>query len=273
MAAPTDLGLEVAAALDAAEWAGELVRREYRTFAAIPDAPVSISTHVDQAAQELILDFLHARFPNDALRAEEDTPGLDGVLPDGPRVWVVDPIDGTRGFAKKTGQFSVMIGLLIDGRPVVGVVLEPALDRTTYAWVGGGCWYKVGDGTSVRCTVSRRPAAEAVLTQSWARTGQSNRPVRALAPAKVVETYSGGVKLAQVARGEADVYANTYETFYDWDICAGHVLVAEAGGRVTDLGGDPIVYSGERFAQKNGLLATNGLWHDWAVERLAAVPS
>lgn len=273
MTAPTDLGREVSAALDAAEWAAELIRREYEHFAAVPDAPVSISTHVDKASQELILAYLHERFPADALRAEEDTPGLERVPHDGRRVWVVDPIDGTRGFAKKTGQFSVMVGLLIDGEPAVGVVAEPAQNRTTYAWAGGGCWFKVGDGTSVRCTVSRRTAAEAVLTQSWSKPGQPSRPVRALAPARVVETYSGGVKLAQVARGDADVYANVYETFFDWDICAGHVLVTEAGGRVTDLAGNPIAYSGERFAQKRGLLATPGPWHAAAVARLAAVPT
>lgn len=273
MSSPLDLGQEVSAALEAADLAGELIRREYATFAAIPDAPVSISTHVDKASQELILNFLHAEFPHDALRAEENTPQLARVPNDGRRVWVVDPIDGTRGFAKKTGQFSVMIGLLVDGEPVVGVVMEPVQDRATYAWTGGGCWYKVGDGTSVGCRVSRRGAGTAVLTQSWSKPGVPSRPVRALAPAHVIETYSGGVKLAQVARGDADVYANVYETFYDWDICAGHLLVTEAGGRVTDLSGNPVTYSGDRFAQTRGLLATNGVFHDAAVRNLAAVPS
>lgn len=273
MSSPLDLGREVSAALEAADLAADLVRREYRTFAAIPDAPVSISTHVDKASQDLILGYLHDLFPNDALCAEESTAGLAKATHRGRRVWVVDPIDGTRGFAKKTGQFSVMIGLLVDGEPAVGVVAEPAQERTTYAWVGGGCWYLVADGTSVRCHVSRRPLRDAVLTQSWSKPGQPSRPVRALAPAGVVETYSGGVKLAQVARGDADVYANVYETFFDWDICAGHVLVTEAGGRVTDLGGEPIRYAADRFAQTRGLLATNGVFHDDAVRALAAVPA
>lgn len=273
MSSPLDLGREVSAALEAADLAAELIRREYRNFAAVPDAPVSISTHVDKASQDLILDYLHDRFPADALCAEESTAGLAKVAHRGNRVWVVDPIDGTRGFAKKTGQFSVMIGLLVDGEPAVGVVAEPVQQRTTYAWVGGGCWYMVADGTSVRCHVSRRPLRDAVLTQSWAKPGEASRPVRALAPSSVVETYSGGVKLALVARGDADVYANVYETFYDWDVCAGHVLVTEAGGRVTDLRGGPIHYAADRFAQTRGLLATNGVFHDEAVRALAAVPT
>ena len=270
MTSTTDLGWELTAAMEAAEQAGALILREYEHFAAIPDAPVSISTHVDKASQELILDLLHKRFPNDALCAEEATAALEKVPHTGPRVWVVDPIDGTRGFARKTGQFSVMIGLLIDSQPVLGIVMEPALDRYTYAWAGGGCWTRVGDGTSVRCSVSSRAnLSGCVLTQSWSKPGQPTRPVRALEPKGVIETYSGGVKLAIVARGEADLYANTYDRFFDWDVCAGHILVTEAGGQVTDLKGDPIVYQASDFAQSRGLLATNSRLHAETVAKLA----
>jgi 3'(2'), 5'-bisphosphate nucleotidase len=261
---------ELAAALEAAAAAADLIRREYQSFAAIPDAPASISTNVDKASQELILKFLHDRFPRDALCAEESIPGFEGVPKSGPRAWVVDPIDGTRGFAKKVGQFSVMIGLLANGKPVVGVVAEPVQDRVTYARAGGGCWAHVGEATAIRCLVSSRPAGEMILVQSWAKPGQTTKPVAALRPGRVVETYSGGVKLAMVARGEADVYANTYETFFDWDICAGHVLVTEAGGAVTDLAGGPIAYQAPDFSQRKGLLATNGQGHAEIVKKLAA---
>lgn len=261
---------ELSVALAVARRAGELIRREYETFAAIPDAPATISTHVDRASQELILSEMQAAFPTDAFCAEENTPALQGVPHLGPRAWVVDPIDGTRGFARKTGQFSTMIGFLLDGRPVVGVVLEPALGRITYASAGGGCWREDGGGPAERCRVSDRGVAEAVLVQSRSKPGEVSPRVRAVRPAGVIETYSGGVKLAHIARGEADIYANTYDRFYDWDICAGHVLVTEAGGRVTDLAGGEVTYQAADFAQTRGLLATNGPIHDETVRRLAA---
>jgi 3'(2'), 5'-bisphosphate nucleotidase len=267
----TDYRTELAAAREAAARASEYLRTEYEKFVAIPDAPVTISTHADKASQELILAFLHERFPDDALCAEESTPAFDAVPKVGRRTWVVDPIDGTRGFAKKTGQFSAMIGLLVDGQPVAGVVAEPAQHRSTFATVGGGCWTHADDEEPTRCRVSSRGFADLILAQSWLKTGMSPKPVRALTPARVIETYSGGVKLALVARGEADAYANVYETFSDWDICAGHLLVTEAGGSVTTLGGDAITYQGERFAQTRGLLATNGLIHTEAVLRLAGL--
>lgn len=261
---------ELADAREAARRASEYLRREYEAFAAIPDAPVTISTHADKAAQELILGFLHERYPGYALCAEEATPAFDAVPKAGPRAWVVDPIDGTRGFAKKLGQFSVMIALLIEGAPVVGVVAEPAQHRHTFAELGGGCWAHAEGAAPARCRVSARGPDELVLVQSHAKTGMSPRPVRALAPKRVIETYSGGVKLAAVARGEADVYANTYETFCDWDIAAGHLLVTEAGGTVTDLSGAPVAYQAPDFKQTRGLLATNGVVHAVAAARLAA---
>src|SRR5262249_55590905 len=133
----------------------------------------------------------------------------------GDRLWVVDPIDGTRGFAMKNGEFSVMVAFVDRGRIAVGVVLEPAHDRLTYAVRGGGCWRRDGGGEPSACRVSAaRALADATLTQSRSRNPEKpSGAAGALGPARVVETYSAGIKLALVARGEADVYVNTYNAF------------------------------------------------------------
>src|SRR5438270_790846 len=124
---------ELEVALEAARKAGLYLNDEYERFQAIADAPADISTHADRQSQEIVLQYLHDAFPADGLRAEEKTPTLARVGESGSRLWIVDPIDGTRGFARKTGEFSVMIALAVDGKAVVGVVLEPALGRSTYA--------------------------------------------------------------------------------------------------------------------------------------------
>ncbi len=90
----------------------------------------------------------------------------------------------------------------------------------------------------------------------------------ALNPARIVESYSAGIKLALVARGEADLYLNTYDAFHDWDICAGHLLVTEAGGMVTGIKGEELKYGLPGAWQRAGLLATNGKLHPVAVERI-----
>lgn len=263
---------ELRIALEAASQAAERIRRDYESFVPIPDAPASISTETDRASQEIILQHLCHSFPDDALCAEEATPTLASAKREAPRMWIVDPIDGTRGFVTKNGEFSVMIGLVVNRQLAVGVVLEPVLDRVTYATFGGGCWTRVGDEQPTPCRVSQVDRlSNASLVQSHSRSKEPAGPVKALQPARLIEKYSAGVKLALVARGEGELYVNTYPQFHDWDICAGHLLVTEAGGSVTTLKGEAIGYGAPGHKQFGGLLATNGKVHAEAVRLLSAV--
>lgn len=262
---------ELEVALEAAELAGSFLRKAYQSLQAIPDAPASITTEADRQAQEIILTRILKSYPADALCAEEETPTVAEALHLGPRLWVVDPIDGTRGFARKNGEFSVMIAFVDHGEMAAGVVLQPATSRITYSYKGGGCLRCDREGTLMHCTVNNvKELKNATLTQSHSKNkGQYSPLVQALAPARVVESYSAGIKLALVARGEADLYLNTYDAFHDWDICAGHLLVLEAGGKVTGLKGEELQYGLPGALQKHGLLATNGLIHEEALHRIA----
>ncbi|HMF11893.1 MAG TPA: inositol monophosphatase family protein [Gemmataceae bacterium] len=264
---------ELDAALDAARQAGLKLKTLYEDFKAIPNAPADISTEADRQSQEIVLKLLRAKFPGDAFCAEEETASLAGMPRVGSRLWIVDPIDGTRGFARKNGEFSVMIGFVERGRPVVGVVLEPAKDRVTYAIAGGGCWRRDGAERAAPCQVTTTANLSATtLTQSHSRDpNKRSKETEALNPARIVETYSAGIKLAQVARGEADIYLNTYENFHDWDIAAGHVLVTEAGGTVTGLKGQELRYGEAGAWQRHGLLGTNGKIHAAAVAALSTI--
>ncbi len=259
---------ELEAALAAAQAASVYLADAYARFQAIPDAPANISTAADRQSQEIILRALRHAFPTDALCAEETTATLKEVAQTGERIWIVDPIDGTRGFARKNGEFSVMIGFVEKGQIGVGVVAQPAVGRLTYAVRGQGCWRQDVGQAPVRCTVT--PIEElrmCTLTQSRSREpGKRSRWVDALEPAHIVESYSAGIKLALIARGEADIYLNTYEAFHDWDICAGHILVLEAGGQVTGTGGETLEYGLPGAWQKYGLLATNGRLHAGALK-------
>ncbi len=264
---------ELEAALEAAEQAGKLILDAYRQFQAIPDAPIDISTEADRNAQEIILGHLKKHFPGDALCAEEQTVALRGVPSVGPRLWVVDPIDGTRGFARKNGEFSVMIAFVENGHLAVGVVLEPAKGRCTYASKGKGCWRKDGKDEPVACRVSTtKELSAAVMVQSHSRSPNvPSRMAQAIEPARVVETYSAGIKLALVARGEVDLYVNDYTQFHDWDIAAGHLLVTEAGGVVTGLHGENLHYGLPEAWQRFGLLGSNGHVQAEALQRLEGV--
>jgi 3'(2'), 5'-bisphosphate nucleotidase len=263
---------ELEIALDAAHAASQLLLREYEAFQVIPDAPANITTDADRQSQEIILQTIRRAFPDDALCAEEATTTLQDATHRGARLWIVDPIDGTRGFARKNGEFSVMIGYVENGQIAVGVVAQPAVQRLTYAVQGQGCWRLDGSATKpTRCQVTAVDTLRlCTLTQSRSREpNRRSKWVDALMPAKIVESYSAGIKLALVARGEADIYLNTYEAFHDWDICAGHILVLEAGGRVTGTDGQTLKYGLSGAWQKHGLLATNGPLHPLALDVIA----
>lgn len=262
---------ELNAALEAARIAGEYILREYEAFEIIPDAPADISTEVDHRSQDLILDHLVSRFPDDGYRAEEATPTLKSLTHERERLWVIDPIDGTRGFAKKNGEFAVMIGFMQQDVIVLGVVLEPVSGIVTYAARGQGCWQMPLNATQpVRSAVSTCSSlAEARLITSHVRPGTSLASlVQALQPREHVESYSAGVKLARVARGEADAYLNDYPAFRDWDICAGQILVEEAGGCVSELRGTPVRYRREGAWQRGGLVAGTREVHAQMIQRL-----
>jgi 3'(2'), 5'-bisphosphate nucleotidase len=262
---------ELAAALEAARLAADFCRREYASFVPIPNAPVTISTHVDHGAQEIILTHLRAAFPAYGVVAEEKTPAAENPPTGDAHCWVVDPIDGSRGFAMKNGEFSVMIGLTRGDRVVLGVVSEPVADRVTFAIDGQGCFVQRGDLAPERCRVTATAElSDSVLTQSHSKPGAPPKGVVVtLTPGRVHETYSAGVKLALVARGEADLYVNDYLNFHDWDICAGDILVTEAGGAVSLFSGDRVTYGGRGAKQRRGMVATNGVLQAEVVRRLS----
>jgi 3'(2'), 5'-bisphosphate nucleotidase len=273
---------ELAVALEAVQQAERAILEEYARFQVIANAPADISTDADRLSQDLILKHLQEAFPDDALCAEETTEDFADVPQTGSRVWIVDPIDGTRGFARKNGEFSIMVALVEQGLMALGVVSEPAKNRLTYAVQGGSCWKQDGEpgcvgarSEPIRCHVSIfQELSQSALVQSHSRNpDKPSRMVKALRPARVIETYSAGIKLAMIARGEADIYLNTYDAFHDWDICAGHILVEEAGGRVTGLAGQELHYGLPGAWQRHGLLASNGQLHDAALQALASIPN
>src|SRR5438445_13365157 len=111
---------ELRAALDAVRLAGQAILEDYARFEVVPDAPASITTESDRRSQEIILQCLRKVFPADGFCAEEKTHTLAQAAQTGPRLWIIDPIDGNRGFARKMGEFSVLVDLFDHGELGVG---------------------------------------------------------------------------------------------------------------------------------------------------------
>ena len=227
-------------------------------------------TAADRRANALICAALAERFPDVPIVAEESHPEKFRGFASAPRVLFVDPLDGTREFIARNGEFAVMIGLLEGARAVAGVVHAPEARRS---WVGAleaGAWRVEPDGRWLPVRVSSESdlgRARLVASRSH-RSASLQRALTALGAASVRALGSAGLKGAEVAQASAEAYVDTGPGTKRWDACAIDALVTAAGGRVTDTLGAPIDYRGPDLANRRGLLVTNGLVHDAILARL-----
>ena len=262
-----ELGAELAAALELARAAGVVVMQlrggELGVEMKTGDEPVTIA---DKRASEVIVDGLLARFPHDPVVSEE-APTVEGVL-GSPRVWLVDPIDGTKDFIRGSDGFSVMIGLARMGKPQLGVVYQPALDRTFFATPDGGAHVLAGDALQPLAVSTVASAGDARLVASAShRSPDIDRVKQTLGIDNEQNIGSIGVKLCLIALGVRDLYVNPQAKTKVWDTCGPEAILVRAGGRLTDLFGDPINYG--ELRQPRGLVASNRHVHDEVIAKLA----
>ncbi|MCC6745965.1 MAG: 3'(2'),5'-bisphosphate nucleotidase CysQ [Acidobacteria bacterium] len=228
-------------------------------------------TAADRAANALIVEELASVFPDDGILAEE-TPDSTGRLRHD-RLWVIDPMDGTKEFIKKNGEFSVMIGLAIDGIAKVGAVYQPTRDRLFYGTVGTGA-FVIQDGTEpVHLEVSdiTDTSAMSVAVSRSHRSPEIDAVRSALGIEREVRSGSVGLKVGLICERHCDLYIHPSPQTKQWDSCAPEAILAAAGGRMTDLRGNPFVYNRTDLYNRHGILATNGRVHDRILERVAEV--
>ncbi len=227
------------------------------------DEPV---TEADQVADALVAGGLRSAFPHDGLLTEESEDDLSRLGKE--RVWIVDPLDGTAEFINRTGEFSVQIALAIGGRPALGVVAQPARGRLFYAVRGQGA-HLLEDGRSERLHVSdERALGRMRLVVSRSHLSPFIEAAReALGIAHAHRAGSVGIKVSLVAQGAYDLYLATTIS-KEWDFCAPHILLAEAGGVLTDLCGAELAYNKADTSLCSGLVASNGQAHEQIVQAL-----
>jgi 3'(2'), 5'-bisphosphate nucleotidase len=226
-------------------------------------------TAADREANELIVTRLQKEFPDDGILAEESIDSEHRLEKD--RVWLIDPMDGTKNFIARNGEFAVQIGLAVGGESVLGVVYAPVRGVLYRAARNGGAWMESGDKAAARISVSKRTKpGEMILTSSRShRSPRMGRVVSAFGFKNDLQRGSVGVKIGLIAEQQADLYLHLSPSTKQWDTCAPEAILAEAGGRLTDLFGQPLRYNGRRIDNRNGVVATNGAAHDMVIENLA----
>lgn len=251
MPQPFAIELDIASRL--ARLAGEAAMRFYLTATAERGTESSPVTAADRAANQLIVEGLRVEFPDDAILSEElaDSGERLGAR----RLWIVDPLDGTKEFLARNGEFSIMIGLAVDGEAVLGVVYLPDGDELFAAARGAGAWLE-RHGERVR--LSRADVGDRPLRLVGSRSHAEPLLLalqQALGITDVEPCGSVGVKCSRIATGRRDLYVHPVPYLKEWDTCAPEVVLREAGGHVTDCLGGPLRYNKPDPRQPHGILA------------------
>lgn len=255
----------VARCIALARAAGAAIMAVYaRDFAVEAKADASPLTEADMAAHHLIVAGLQALDAHIPVLSEESAAIAWDVRRQWQRYWLVDPLDGTREFVKRNGEFTVNIALIDGDAPVFGVVYAPALDELVYATRGGGAFLRQAHGDiALAC---RRPASTP-LRVAASRSHLDERTQAMLARMGGSEHFGLGssLKFLRIAQGRADVYPRFGPTS-EWDTAAAQCVLEAAGGVVLGLDGQPL-----RYNQKDSLLNPDFIalgdsrlpWQEW----------
>jgi 3'(2'), 5'-bisphosphate nucleotidase len=261
---PEQLADWLPAVIDIADAAGREIMRIYQTaFNVTLKHDRSPLTEADLAAQGIIAAGLAALTPEIAMLGEESPMPQFAQRRDWRRLWLVDPLDGTREFVKRNGEFTVNIALVEASEPVLGVVFAPARAVLYAAARGCGAFRRDADGnrTRIHATQSAPPTlrilgsrshGDAVLDRMLARLGKHERI-----------SIGSALKFGLLAEGSGDLYVRRGATS-EWDTAAGQAVVLEAGGCVVDLAGAPLRYNARDDLVNPSFMAYADRSRDWA---------
>ena len=258
--------VEIEEIIDLAKKAGGKILEIYaEDFSVGEKSDQSPITKADLASEKIIVKNLQKY--GIPILSEETADDKERLKSD--YVWLVDPLDGTADFIQKTGEFSVMIGLVEKGQPIWGVIFEPVSGKCYFAEKDGGA-YGEKEGRQEKLSVS----PENDLTDfrmSISRNHLLPEEIRIfgeLRMKKKITMGSAGLKLCRIASGESEVYINSSDRTSEWDTCAGLIILQEAGGKVTDMEGNALTYNNENTKHRKGYVASNGTNHDEIIDAL-----
>lgn len=237
---------ELMLAKEAALQAGEVIyhyyeSKNYTVEEKSEDHPVTIA---DKEANQIIRRKILNAFPRDAWLSEEDAD--DGLRLNRERVWIVDPLDGTKDFICGNPEFTVSIALVIDNQPVVGVIYNPVTKELFWAAKGQGTFLNDDE----RLTVLSHPGEK--LIQVLASRSEHHRGEWEIYKNyfEIIPRGGAAYKMGLVAKGEGHA-CFTLKPKNEWDVCAGHLLVEEAGGVVTFVSGETVLYNQRNTSFQN----------------------
>mgnify|MGYP001826232859 CR=1 FL=1 len=248
---------DIADAARIARGAGSILMEVYATdFSVAYKAKADPVTEADTRANAYIVGELRQVFPDDGIVAEESPDRSAALL--GGRCWYVDPVDGTKEFVARNGEFAVMLGLAVEGVATLGVVYQPVTDKLYAGVVGHGATLEQhGAVRELRVSEVADPRQLRLVVSRSHRNRAVNAVISKLGILEEQQTGSVGLKAGLIAERQADLYLHISDKSSLWDACGPEAVLRAAGGRFTDIAGRPFRYGGTDMRNRSGILACN----------------
>ena len=200
--------------------------------------------------------------------SEEDID--DKTRLDNEKIWIIDPLDGTQDFVNKTDEFSILVGLVENHAPVMGLVYLPIKKILYLAEKGMGAfcydlqkWEKI----SVR---KMKELENCLALVSRHHLSDTEKKMLDYLTIRNIGKIGSALKVMEISAGRADIYLSaTRNKLSQWDTCGPNCIISEAGGKMTDISGHALIYNTETIKHENGLLVTNGFVHEKAVSKIS----
>lgn len=235
--------VNTATLVEIAKLAGEAILAVYqRDFSVEQKADQSPLTEADLAAHRLIVAALQRLTPDIPVLSEESADIPYATRRQWVRYWLVDPLDGTREFIRRNGEFTVNIALIEQGKPRQGVVYAPVTGDCYFADMAQGAWKTDADGTTRPIQVSKPSQRPMRVVASRSHAGDSLKGLLEKIGEHTLISIGSSLKLCLIAEGAADFYPRLGPTS-EWDTAAAQAVIEAAGGRLTDLQLKPLVYN------------------------------
>ncbi|MCP5175853.1 MAG: 3'(2'),5'-bisphosphate nucleotidase CysQ [Moraxellaceae bacterium] len=223
-------------------------------------------TAADLASHHLIIEQLHALTPDIPVVSEESDEAPQRHT--WSQLWLVDPLDGTKEFVARTGDFTVNIALVLNHRAVLGVLHAPDYGLTYMAAKGCGAWVLNHTGQTQRLSTVKQPSSPRLLVSRFHANGKKNQALlqhtqQCFGDYQVMEVGSA-LKMCRIAEGLADFYPR-FGTTMEWDTAAGQIILEEAGGALVDTQGRPFLYNKRSSLANKDFIVVGDIAHtqDW----------
>ena len=254
-----ELDIAIKAAQEAANAILEIYEKDYNTFTKSDDSPV---TDADLQSNKIINKILSVT--NHSILSEEDVDNKNRLSKE--TIWIVDPLDGTSDFIDKTGEFTVMIALIQNQKPVLGVIAWPT-EKILFVGQKNYGAFRYSDNKWERIFVTKTSELSKCRTiGSRHHLSDKEKDFIEKIGIKDFTSIGSSLKVGKISSGEAEAYITTTNKMKEWDTAASYCLITEAGGKMTDMLGNELTYNNKNVHHQNGILVTNGLIHDKILE-------